>query len=60
MTGALLGTVAMGPLGMPLGAAAGGVVDALRHGPPEFPAHTHDTRFSPCYDGCPAWRPPEE
>lgn len=55
--GALLGTVAMGPIGLPLGAAVGGVADALRHDPPAFPPHTHDTRFSPCYDGCPAWRP---
>ena len=57
--GAMLGTVAMGPIGLPIGAAVGGVADALRHDPPEFPPHTHDTRFSPCYDGCPAWRPPD-
>lgn len=56
--GALLGTVALGPLGLPIGAAAGGVADALRHDPPEFAPHTHDTRFSPCYDGCPAWGQP--
>jgi hypothetical protein len=59
MAGALLGTVAVGPLGMPIGAAAGAVVDAIRAHPPAFPSHTHNTDLSPCYDGCPAWHPPQ-
>jgi hypothetical protein len=52
--GALLGTVAVGPLGAPVGAAAGAVVDALKPDPNAPPSHTHDADV-PCYDGCPAW-----
>jgi hypothetical protein len=55
--GALMGAVVLGPIGMPIGAAAGGVVDALRPAEGAIPAHTHNIHQSPCYDGCPAWRP---
>ena len=53
-TGALLGTVAVGPLGAPIGAAAGAVADALIPDENAPPSHTHDLDV-PCYDGCPAW-----
>ena len=52
--GALLGTVAVGPLGAPIGAAAGAAVDALIPDENAPPSHTHDLD-APCYDGCPAW-----
>ena len=52
--GALLGTVAVGPLGAPIGAAAGAAVDALMPDKDAPPSHTHDLD-APCYDGCPAW-----
>ena len=54
--GALVGSVAIGPLGMPIGAAAGAVVDAMTPGPDAPPSHTHNIELNPCYDGCPAWR----
>lgn len=54
-TGAVMGTVAIGPLGAPIGAAIGAVVDAMTPDPNEPPTHTHDLD-APCYDGCPAWK----
>jgi hypothetical protein len=53
-TGAVIGTVAVGPLGAPIGAAAGAIADAATPDPNEPPSHTHDLD-TPCYDGCPAW-----
>ncbi len=53
-SGALLGTVAIGPLGAPIGAAAGELVDRLIPDADDPPKHTHDLD-APCYDGCPAW-----
>jgi hypothetical protein len=49
-----MGTVAVGPLGAPIGAAAGALYDATKPDPDAPPSHTHDLD-APCYDGCPAW-----
>ena len=53
-SGALMGTVAVGPLGAPIGAAVGRALEAVTPDPNEPPSHTHEAD-APCYDGCPAW-----
>ena len=53
-SGAVMGTVAIGPLGAPIGAAIGAIADKLIPDADEPPQHTHDTDAA-CYDGCPSW-----
>jgi hypothetical protein len=53
--GAVMGTVALGPVGLPLGAVAGALYDALQPRPGAPSSHTHNIEITPCYDGCPAY-----